>query len=294
MLFLAANNSAQPAQMLSFMVIISIIGFVFLIISIVMKIIEESKKRKREEKLNNIAKLSGDTVKPLFNKPLKDGAEMTCFTCLQDPSFINVLEKKEKDNGDIYIGELEWIKPIAPYAKGKGRNRYDFYADAKMGMDSSYDRQKYYATMCVCYHNGFNLPNFDLTKETLDKKAAELFKMNETEDIDFDEDNDFSDAWWLSSSENEIVRELFTSNIRSNFMRFCDKNYKICGQKNMVMIITNHVIQPEDYPNIITDMLDIINFLKTNNKFYNEEAKKTQEVDKKLENSNSETKASTK
>ncbi len=206
---------------------------------------------------------------------------------MQDQSFINVLEKKEKENGDIYIGELEWAKPIASNSNGKGRNRYDFYSSARMSMDSSYDRQKYYATMCVCYDNGFNLPNFDLTKETLDKKAAELFKMNDTEDIDFDEDNEFSDAWWLSSSENTLARELFTANIRSNFMRFYDKSYKICGQKNMVMIITNHVIQPEDYPQIITDMLDIVKFLKTNEKFY----KKEVEQKEKVENSNSETKA---
>ena len=104
--------------------------------------------------------------------------------------------------------------------------------------------------------------------------------MNETEDIDFDEDKEFSDAWWLTSNDNMIVKQLFTTNIRKNFMKYVDKGYRISGQQDMLIIITNTVYQPENYPSITSDMKVISRFLRTNKKFYNkveeESAEKTE------------------
>ena len=275
------SRDADPGQMLLLMGLGIIAVFGIAIISIIYKSIIAKKKSDREQKLLNIAKRTGAHVKPIFSKPLKDGATMECFTCLLDPSYINVIEKLDKENGDIYIGELEWIKPAAPPNRSRrGRSQYDFNAGARMGTDCNYDRVKYYATMCVLYDKGFNLPNFDLTKETLDKKAVEFFKMNETEDIDFDEDKEFSDAWWLTSNDNMIVKQLFTTNIRKNFMKYVDKGYRISGQQDMLIIITNTVYQPENYPSITSDMKVISRFLRTNKKFYNkveeESAEKTE------------------
>ncbi len=75
----------------------------------------------------------------------------------------------------------------------------------------------------------------------------------------------------LTSNENMIVKQLFNRNIRSNFMRFSNKGYRISGQKNMLIIITNKVVEPENYPSIISDMKVIDKFMKTNSKFYNPE-----------------------
>ena len=92
--------------------------------------------------------------------------------------------------------------------------------------------------------------------------------MNETEDIDFDDDKEFSSAWWLSSNENMLVRDLFTKNIRSNFMNFVDKGYRICGNKNVLFIITNKPLCSKDYSKLISDIRMIQRFLKNNKKFY--------------------------
>ena len=272
------SSGGDPMQMLGTMAIILIASFIIAIVSFIYKSIIAKKKSEREQKVLNIAKRTGAHVKPIFSKPLKDGATMECFTCLLNPSYINVIEKLDKENGDIYIGELEWVKPMAPpNGSRRGRRQYDFNAGARMGMDSTYDRLKYYATMCVLYDNGFKLPNFDLTKETINKKAVEFLKMNESEDIDFDEDSEFSDAWWLTSNDNMIVKQLFTHNIRKNFMKFVDKGYRISGQQNMLIIITNEVIQPENYPSITSDMRVIARFLRTNSKFYNKEEEESTE-----------------
>ena len=272
-----STADVDPFMMIGSMALLLIIIFAIIIISIIYKSFIDKKKKEREQKLLNIAQKTGDHVKPIFSKPLKDGATMECFTGLLDPTYINVVEKLDKEKGDIYIGELEWIKPVAP--PNRKNSSYDYVAGAKMGTDSRYDRVKYYATMCVCYDNGFDLPNFDLTKETFNKKTAEFFKKNETEDIDFDEDKEFSDAWWLTSNDNMIVKQLFTYNIRRNFMKYVDKGYRISGQKNMLVIITDKVIQPENYSSIISDMKIISRVLRTNKKFYHpleEEPSQTQ------------------
>ena len=277
----AATGGGDLANLLSYWAVLIAVLFVITIISFIYRSIVESKKKEREEKLIKIAKISGADVKTNYNKPIKDGEGMECFACLKDPCFTNVIEKLDKENGDVYIGELEWFNPSTGNYGRNSRNPYS--AVDSTDTNSNLDREKNYSTMCVLYDNGFNLPNFDLTKETIDKKAFEFLKMNDSEDIDFDEDNEFSDAWWLSSSENVLCRELFTQNIRSSFMKYIDKGYRISGQKNMLIIITDSVIQPEDYPSIISDNREIAKFLKTNNKFYKKvvkEEKKDSEPDK--------------
>lgn len=281
------RSNMDPFAHFYMMIIVFAILFIGGLISFIVKSIVAHKKGKREEKLLKIAKRTGAHVKPIFSRPIKDGATMECFIGLLDPSYINVVEKLDKENGDLYIGELEWVKPLQPPNNSRRRNSYDYNAGARMGTDSNFDRMKYYATMCVLYDNAFNLPNFDLTKESIDKKAFEFLKMNETEDIDFDEDKEFSDTWWLTSNENMIVRELFTRNIRSNFMKFADKGYRISGQGNMLIIITNKVYEPENYPSVTSDMKIIAKFMRTNKKFYKPEPKE-ENKDSKGSNSESE------
>ena len=96
----------------------------------------------------------------------------------------------------------------------------------------------------------------------------EFFKLNKTEDIDFDEDKAFSDAWWLSSNENMLVRELFTQKVRNGFMKFVDKGYRISGHDNMIIIIANRIFEPQEYSKLEADILEVARVLKTNTKFY--------------------------
>ncbi len=221
-------------------------------------------RNKREKQAMQYARKTKSVIKPYFSKFINDCGGMECFSDMLNPSFCNVIEKLDKENGDVYIGELRWEIAVEQHK----RRRRSLVADLMFGSEKKYIRVPKEATLCVLYDDGFNLPNFDLIRETLKDKAVEVLGMNKTEDIDFDEDKEFSSSWWLSSNENMIVRDLFTKNIRSNFMNFVDKGYRICGRKNVLFILANKAFWPEDYSRVISDIRMIQRFMKNNKKFY--------------------------
>ena len=242
------------------------ITFIILIIFLVYHSYQDYQKRKRDDKIANFAKRKNLRFLPFFSEPLKQKDEMNCFSGMIDLSFVNVIDKSDLDNkARLYIGDLKWVGSSNGNTISKGN--VDF--SPRMGMDSSFAKVKHYANMCVFFDNRFELPDFDLSRETLGKKTVEVLKLNNTEDIDFDDDKDFSDAWWLSSNMNMVVRDLFTKEIRKKFMKYVDKDYRIVGRNNMLLIITNKLYEPEDYNKIESDMRAISNILKTNKKFYN-------------------------
>ena len=53
-------------------------------------------------------------------------------------------------------------------------------------------------------------------------------------------------------------------------MRFLNRNYRITGQGNMIIIITEKPMLATEYPRLINDMRQIQNILKSNKKFYTE------------------------
>ena len=253
---------------------LAIIIIPFIIIFIV-KIIKDGDRKRREARVIKFAKRTKASLKPYFGKFLKDCGDMSCFNNLLNTTFCNVIEKLDKENGDVYIGELQAEVSVRNY---KGRNP-TMSLVAIDSADSNYVRLKKDRTLCVLYDDKFNLPSFDLSPETIKVKAIEVLHMNETEDIDFDDDKEFSSAWWLSSNDNLIVRDLFTKNIRSNFMKFVDKGYRICGRRNVIFIITDKILCPEDYSKVTSDIRMIQRFLKNNKKFYTSSSEEKQPED---------------
>lgn len=223
----------------------------------------------REKEFQKYVKRTGDLFLDHFDDPLRDGLAMYCFSYMENPYYYNVIEKTyEEDDTKLYIGELEWMEQLElPISK---RVESTFATRVVDQTDGQHKGFRNYATMCVLYDNRFRLPNFDLTNETLAKKTAEVLKINRTQDIDFDEDKAFSDAWWLCTNETMVVRDLFDRNVRSNFMKYLNRNYQITGQGNMLIIITEKPLLANEYPRVINDMRLIQRFLKNNKKFYNE------------------------
>ena len=234
--------------------------------------INDLKKRSRisrEKEFQKYVKRTGDSFLDHFDDPLRDGLAMYCFSYMEKPYYYNVIEKYYKeDDTKVYIGELEWEEQLE--LSLSKRSESTFATRAVDQTDGQHKGFRNYATMCVLYDNRFRLPNFDLTNETLAKKTAEVLKINKTQDIDFDEDKAFSDAWWLCTNETMIVRDLFDKNVRSNFMKYLNRNYQITGQGNMLIIITEKPLLANEYPRVINDIRLIQRFLKNNKKFYNE------------------------
>ncbi len=234
--------------------------------------INDLKKRSRisrEKEFQKYVKRTGDSFLDHFDDPLRDGLAMYCFSYMEKPYYYNVIEKTyQEDETKVYIGELEWEEQLE--LSLSKRSESTFATRSVDQTDGQHKGFRNYATMCVLYDNRFRLPNFDLTNETLAKKTAEVLKINKTQDIDFDEDKAFSDAWWLCTNETMIVRDLFDKNVRSNFMKYLNRNYQITGQGNMLIIITEKPLLANEYPKVINDMRLIQRFLKNNKKFYNE------------------------
>ena len=234
--------------------------------------INDLKKRSRisrEKEFQKYVKRTGDSFLDHFDDPLRDGLAMYCFSYMEKPYYYNVIEKTyQEDETKVYIGELEWEEQLE--LSLSKRSESTFATRALDQTDGQHKGFRNYATMCVLYDNRFRLPNFDLTNETLAKKTAEVLKINKTQDIDFDEDKAFSDAWWLCTNETMIVRDLFDKNVRSNFMKYLNRNYQITGQGNMLIIITEKPLLANEYPRVINDIRLIQRFLKNNKKFYNE------------------------
>ena len=223
----------------------------------------------REKEFMKYVKRTGDDYLENFDDPFRDGLAMYCFSAMENPYYFNVIEKKfDEDKTKLYIGEIEWTEPIEIAINRRVESTYA----SRIVTDTDGKRKGFrnYATMCVLYDNGFSLPNFDLTNETLAKKTAEYLKINKTIDIDFDEDKRFSDAWWLCTNETIVVKDLFDKNVRLNFMKYLNRNYRITGQGNMLIIITEKPMLAPEYPRVINDMRSIQRFLKNNKKFYSQ------------------------
>ena len=248
--------------------ITKILIIIFIIIKIILFILKQIKnhfKSIRQKKIEAYSKKNRLKLIPYFPKPLKIGNNMFCFNNKNDLVYMNVIEIPDKSKGEIYIGELEWTSTSS---SSSSKN---------IGNDVRSDRTKNYITMCVLFDDNFNLPHFELCPETIFVKTSELLGLNNTEDIDFSSDKEFSDNWWLCSSENMFIKDLFTQNIRTNFMNLIDRNYTIGGKHNMLIIITDNPIEPEKYNAVIKDIKTIRLFMKNNKKYYKEPKKETKE-----------------
>jgi hypothetical protein len=243
------------------------IGILWTATLMVVNSMRKKSRISREKEFMKYVKRTGDEYLTNFDNPFRDGLAMYCFSAMENPYYFNVIEKKYDDNRTkLYVGEIEWTGVMELPMNRKVDSTFATRTVTETEAQGKGFRN--YATMCVVYDDGFSLPNFDLTNETLAKKTAEVLKLNKTLDIDFDEDKRFSDAWWLCTNETIVVKDLFDRNVRNGFMRFLNRNYRITGQGNMIIIITEKPMLATEYPRLINDMRQIQNLLKSNKKFY--------------------------
>ena len=261
------SKELTPGQVI-FLLIIA--GIIALIIIITKRLKDKDIKNKIYSSSGNdpkavsaIAQTIGANYLESFNQVIKDIEKTDSLCYFFDPKFTKVLEIEDNDDGKLYIGDLEW-------STKHGKKGIDgAYADYdSLNNINGEKKYKQYTTLCIYYNNRFTLPHFDLVKETLEKKASEILKMEVTEDIDFVEDKEFSDAWWLASNENVLVRDLFDKKVRKTFMSFVDRDYIICGHQDYIMILAGKIINPNTYKYVISEMNKLRQAFIENGKFY--------------------------
>ncbi len=251
---------------------------IFIIIATVcaiLRTVKSFKKSSHEAKLREFAEKKHLTYKPYFAKPMNAAADWPCFRKFKEPSFANALEFESDYKGSLYVGELEFtaheinIDRMASAAASTGSGRYSGHRKVYgMGNDNASDKFKNELTMCVIFDNGIQLPYFDMMPETIKLKAFELFGIADSADIDFQNDKDFSDAWWLSGQIDSEVRNLFIPAIRSGFMRFAEKGYRICARGHLIFIIADKLVEPEKLNSVVADMKAIQKILQRNKLYY--------------------------
>lgn len=228
--------------------------------------IQQSKKRKRKNKNRSFAFKMKYLTRDNYLEPIRYLRELGCLDEMLNPNLTNVIFKKQNESSTLYIGDLEWESK----EKSKADRNADFLGTFLLILLQSDDNEKLKNMTSMIFIEDFNfdLPSFNMIKESIAKKAIEFFHLNKTEDIDFEDDKTFSGAWWLSSEQNFSVKDLFTRNIRTNLMKFVDKGYNIIGYKHLLIIITNKLYETENYYQLISDMKEIHKIFKSNKNFY--------------------------
>ena len=252
--------------------VLLVITAIWYIVFQIKRINNKKQKDKREIEFQKYIKRTRASFLSSFDKVFKDGLAMQCFASMENPFFYNVIDKSEEDKGNLYVGELEWVQHMELGLNGLKESTLATRVATKSNEKQVGNRS--YATMCVLYDEGFRFPNFDLTKETLGKRTAEKLKLTKSLDIDFNEDKNFSDAWWLTTNEMVAdVKDLFNASVRNGFMKYASKNYRIAGQGNMLILITKDALLADEYSWVINDIRSIQRLLRGNKKFYVEPKK---------------------
>ena len=249
-----------------YLLIFIVICFIFAISYVASLKFQEFKKKRRKNKIKSFALKMKLISRDYYREPFKFKDELCCFGEMINPNFVDVIIKKLNDKENLFIGDLEW----EPKEDSKANRNAEFLGSILLSFfqSDSNEKLKKSTTMLLLEDNNINLPSFNLIKETFSKKATELFHLNKTEDIDFEDDKNFSDAWWLFSNENILVKDLFTRSIRNSFMKFVDKGYNIIGYNHLLIIIADKLYETENYYQLMSDISEIHKILKSNNKFY--------------------------
>ena len=88
---------------------------------------------------------------------------------------------------------------------------------------SKYRKPDYYATLCVLSADNMKMPHFFIRDESFIMDS--LGKMFGGQDINFEEDPDFSKKFVLQGDDEGKIRTFFNSKVRSSFVKFHQKGF---------------------------------------------------------------------
>jgi len=104
------------------------------------------------------------------------------------------------------------------------------------------NRRIHWQTICVLSSPSLNLPHFFVRPEV---KLLDFFgKMFGGQDINFDEDPQFSKAFVLQGHDEEATRRLFDHRVRRHFARYRGRRLQIEGWQESLMVHDGKVRKP--------------------------------------------------
>ncbi|MBP5470868.1 MAG: hypothetical protein J6Z11_16680 [Candidatus Riflebacteria bacterium] len=118
--------------------------------------------------------------------------------------------------------------------------------------------ERYYKTntICILSKPRFKFPKFYIRSEYLSDKINNKFG---TQDIDFDEDESFSNLFLLQGKNEKNIKEFFSPAIRKAFIKFHSYNYEFETSKNHFMIYTEGELSIEDIIKFLNNSIHLFN-----------------------------------
>lgn len=128
--------------------------------------------------------------------------------------------------------------------EGEGWRGRVVLGDHVFTVGSGNSKSQHRHTVCLVSSPRLTLPNFSLRRENvLLDRVAELFG---GQDIDFEEDHDFSRAYRLRGSDEAAVRALFSAQLRHFLMLNVDRRVTVEGRSDTLLVHTGKLLRPEE------------------------------------------------
>lgn len=114
----------------------------------------------------------------------------------------------------------------------------------------------HYQTVCILTANDLDIPHCFLRKEVpfLDF----LGKVFGGQDINFDEDREFSDAFVLQGQNEAEVRQLFNAPVRRAFARHKSSNIQFEARGNTILFYHSQRIEPKEVRQLLQDAFEYL------------------------------------
>lgn len=118
----------------------------------------------------------------------------------------------------------------------------------------------HHQTICLLRSPELELPHFWLRREFgLVDRIVEVFT---GQDIDFEEDPEFSTKIALRGESVEAVRRLFRPEVRAHFLRYADRSDKFEGRDDTLLVDCSRLVKPAELRDILVELSETVGILK--------------------------------
>lgn len=118
----------------------------------------------------------------------------------------------------------------------------------------------HYQTVCLLRSPDLKLPRFELRRELgFVDRIVEAFT---GQDIDFEEDPEFSKKIALRGESVDAVRRLFRPEVRAHFLRYADRYYQFEGRDNTLLVNCGTLVKPAEMRDLLVELSETVGALK--------------------------------
>ena len=217
-------------------VVILIISFVFLCINYIVDVVKQNNQIKR-------------------NKFFRDYAKSHNLMYVEEHSYIPNCPIK------FVIATREGHSNYSNILMGN-KNGFSFIT-LDYSVHTGGRRGSLHLTLCVVFKPKLNMPNFYARTEHA--VADWMGEKLGGQDIDFIEDEDFSDKYVLEGFNESEIRKFFNSSIRKAFVDLIYKDYEYEGYGDYLLLSQNGFSDPSYREKMVSDGISILEKIQRTN-----------------------------